>query len=225
MKATSAKAKTSKTQPTSKTLKTQEATKSVKDQKDFDLEMQLASILHYYRERVEAFEKDRTQWYSKLESIRVKQDQVHRVEWELKKRQEEKVELERAIQQCQNALYVEREKIIKMKEDSDLMKIKGKENRQMILQLLESTNSVEQHVFYHENNVPEKIQSYSKKTLGKPLGTTGGYSTIQKSIEDHKKNPAIHYDYKQPNVLRTVYLPNDQLGKIKQEVEQLHFQI
>ena len=74
MKATSAKAKTSKTQPTSKTLKTQEATKSVKDQKDFDLEMQLASILHYYRERVEAFEKDRTQWYSKLESIRVKQD-------------------------------------------------------------------------------------------------------------------------------------------------------
>ena len=65
-----------------------------------------------------------------------------------------------------------------MKEDSDLMKIKGKENRQMILSLLESTNSVEHHVFYYENNVPEKIQSFSKKTLGKPMGVSGGFQTI-----------------------------------------------
>lgn len=108
----------------------------------------LTHILNYYRDRVEAFEKDRVQWYGKLEQIRVRQDLIHKSEWELKKRQEEKIELEHAIQQCQAALFEERESIIKTKEGVDKMRIKGKENRQLILELLESNNSVEQHIYY-----------------------------------------------------------------------------
>jgi hypothetical protein len=37
---------------------------------------------------------------------------VHRVEWELKKRQEEKAELERTMQEMQNALNAERDRIV-----------------------------------------------------------------------------------------------------------------
>lgn len=59
--------------------------------------MHLTQILAYYRGRVESFEKDRVQWYQKLEHIRVKHDYVHKIEWELKKRQDEKAELERAM--------------------------------------------------------------------------------------------------------------------------------
>jgi len=97
---------------------------------------------------VEAFEKDRVAWYEKLEKIRVKQELVHKAEWELKKRQEEKLQLDQALQQCHAALYNEREKIVKMKESADMMKLKSKENRQLILKLLESNNTVEQHIFY-----------------------------------------------------------------------------
>lgn len=61
----------------------------------------MTSILNYYRSRVEAFEKDRMQWYEKMQMIRPKQELVHRVEWELKKRQEEKAELERTHQELQ----------------------------------------------------------------------------------------------------------------------------
>lgn len=57
----------------------------------------MTQILTYYRGRVEAFEKDRTQWYDKLQAIRPRQELVHRVEWEIKKRQEEKAELERIM--------------------------------------------------------------------------------------------------------------------------------
>ena len=49
-----------------------------------------------------------------------------------------------------------------MKEISDMLKTKGKENRQLILELLEANNSVEQHVYYSKDAAPEKIQSYSK---------------------------------------------------------------
>ena len=48
-----------------------------------------------------------------------------------------------------------------MKEAVDKLRIKGKQNRQLILELLESNNSVEQHVFYQRDGAPEKIQTYS----------------------------------------------------------------
>jgi hypothetical protein len=74
--------------------------------------IQMTEILNYYRSRVEAFEKDRVQWYDKLQQVRPKQELVHRVEWELKKRQEEKAELERTMQEMQNALNAERDRIV-----------------------------------------------------------------------------------------------------------------
>jgi len=176
---------------------------------------------------VEAFERDRVQWYEKLQAIRPKQELVHRVEWELKKRQEEKAELERTMQEMQQTLFAERERIVQVKQQTDQLKIKGKENRELIIKLLESNNAVEQHVFYQKDSQPEKIQSYAKPSLGKPGSTramTTG-STLRKTIEEHKQNPSIHYDYPTPNVLRTIYLPNDQSTQMRSEVEQLHKEI
>jgi septal ring factor EnvC (AmiA/AmiB activator) len=106
---------------------------------------------------VEAFEKDRMQWYEKLQQVRPKQELVHRVEWELKKRQEEKAELERTMQEMQQMLYAEREQIVKIKQETDQLKIKGKENRQLIAELLDKNNAVEQHVYYQKDQQPEKI--------------------------------------------------------------------
>ena len=37
------------------------------------------------------------------------------------------------------------------------MRIEGKENRQIILELLEQNNSVEQHIYYTKDGAPEKI--------------------------------------------------------------------
>jgi hypothetical protein len=69
--------------------------------------------------------------------------------------------------QCQQALYGEREKIVKMKEAADHLRIKGKENRHLIMELLEANNSVEQHIYYQKDGAPEKIQSYTKKSMTK----------------------------------------------------------
>jgi hypothetical protein len=185
--------------------------------KEVDMGIQMTEILNYYRSRVEAFEKDRVQWYDKLQQVRPKQELVHRVEWELKKRQEEKAELERTMQEMQNALNAERDRIVQIKTQTDQLKIKGKENRQLIIELLEKNNAVEQHVYYQKDLPPEKIQSFSKQSLMKPSTrvTVGAGSTIRKTIEDHKQNPSINYDMQTPNILRTIYLPNDQSQQLR----------
>jgi hypothetical protein len=84
----------------------------------------------------------------------------------------------------------------------------------LIVELLENNNAVEQHVYYQKDALPEKIQSYSKTSLLKPAGGAGNRTTaaglsLRRSIEEHKQNPSINYDMHTPNILRTIYLPND----------------
>lgn len=53
-----------------------------------------------------------------------------------------------------------------MKRQCDEMRLIQHKNKKDILDVLSTTNSVEQHVFYNKNEAPEKIQSYAKKTGG-----------------------------------------------------------
>ena len=75
-------------------------TKTEQEEREQDLALLQAQILGYYRNRADAFETDRTQLYGKLDAIRLKQDLAHSTEWELKKRTEEKAELEAALEKC-----------------------------------------------------------------------------------------------------------------------------
>jgi len=55
------------------------------------------------------------------------------------------------MQEMQQMLYAEREQIVKIKQETDQLKIKGKENRQLIGELLEKNNAVEQHIYYQKD--------------------------------------------------------------------------
>lgn len=91
--------------------------------------MDLQKILSFYRSRVEAHEKDRFAYLQKMEKLRVKQDKAHKLEWELKKRAEERYELEQALMQCQEKLGEEREVIEEMSEGGEQLKMKQNYNK------------------------------------------------------------------------------------------------
>ena len=57
----------------------------------------LQKILSFYRGRVDAHEQDRLMYLQKMDKMRVKQDKAHQIEWELKKRNQETVELRTAL--------------------------------------------------------------------------------------------------------------------------------
>jgi len=56
-------------------------------------EDELNSLLTYYRERINDFDKERTEWLEKLESVRISQEELHKLNWELQKRKDEIAEL------------------------------------------------------------------------------------------------------------------------------------
>lgn len=92
--------------------------------------MDLQKILSYYRGRVEAHEKDRSAYQQKMEKLRVKQENAHKLVWELKKRTEERAELDQALDQCQGSLGNERGTIEEMKDGGDRFRIKQQSNKQ-----------------------------------------------------------------------------------------------
>jgi hypothetical protein len=47
-------------------MSTSKQLSSVQTSKESDMGIHMTSILNYYRSRVEAFEKDRVQWYEKM---------------------------------------------------------------------------------------------------------------------------------------------------------------
>ena len=122
----------------------------LEQEREEDQALLQAQILAYYRSRADAFETDRSQLYEKLDTIRIKQDLVHKSEWELRKRQEEKRELESALERCQSVLYVEREKIMDLKKKCDTYRVKQRVNKREILDMLAKSNSVEQHIYFND---------------------------------------------------------------------------
>ena len=63
-------------------------------------------------------------YLQKMEKLRVKQDKAHQIEWELKKRNQETVELRTALDQCQGFLGQERGTIAEMKFGGDDLRVK-----------------------------------------------------------------------------------------------------
>ena len=92
--------------------------------------MDLQKILSFYRARVEAHEKDRFAYQQKMQKLRVKQENAHKLVWELKKRNEERSELEQALDQCQGSLGNERGTIEEMKDGGDRLRQKQNANKQ-----------------------------------------------------------------------------------------------
>lgn len=87
-----------------------------------DDSVNLQKILSFYRDKVEAHEKDRHLYVKKMEALRVKQENAHQVEWELRKRTAELHELKTAVEQCQSYLGNERGTIMEMKFGGERLK-------------------------------------------------------------------------------------------------------
>lgn len=98
---------------------------------------------------------------------------------------------------------------MEMKFGGDNLKLKQETNKEKIMLLLESSNSVEQHVYYQKGENPEKIQQYYLGNKGK--GITGGKTTQAPNVQPTIDKIRSSYAYKpetKPNVLRTIYMPN-----------------
>lgn len=72
----------------------------------------LNKLLDYYRLRVSNFEKERLEWMTKLEGLKMKNEEYHKKEWELRKLVDKIVDLQYSLSESNIALNQERKKVI-----------------------------------------------------------------------------------------------------------------
>lgn len=84
----------------------------------------LSKLIDYYRLRVKNFEKERLDWMFKLEGLKMKNEEFHKKEWELRKLVDKITELQQSLSESNIALNQERKKVIHYSNEIEAYKCK-----------------------------------------------------------------------------------------------------
>ena len=130
----------------------------------------LARLIDYYRLVVETFETERIKNYDLFQSIKISNEDQHKVDWEIKRRKDEIIELENALHESNMALNNERKKAIHYCKVIENCKSIAKEDKRRIKQLLELSEPIEQTIKLEQNKEPIKLEKYSNFNFEEYLG-------------------------------------------------------
>ena len=121
----------------------------------------LARLLDYYRMVIDAYEKERVNNLNLLESIKVSNELIHKVDWEKKRRQDELLELKQALYESNISLNNERKKCIHYSKMIENCQTIAKEDKRRIAQLLQLAEPIEQTIKLYKDHKPEITEKYS----------------------------------------------------------------
>ena len=76
------------------------------------------------KSKEENVEKERNEYFDRIEALKIRQEDYHKIEWQLKKREEEIAELQNLLSASNNALNRERQISISYKNDVESTKSK-----------------------------------------------------------------------------------------------------
>jgi len=130
----------------------------------------LARLIDYYRLVVETFETERIKNYDLFQSIKISNEDQHKLDWEIKRRKDEIIELENALHESNMALNNERKRAIHYGKVIENCKSIAKEDKRRIKQLLELSEPIEQTIKLEQNKEPTKLEKYSNFNFEECLG-------------------------------------------------------
>lgn len=178
-------------------------------------------LLEYYRKKIAQFDEEHENLMKKLETYKATYEEQHKLQWEIRQREEEIEELQKALSDMQVYLFQEREHALRLYAENDRLKIRELEDRKKIQQLLTLVGSEEEALTYFHKEPPHKVivpQCIKKH----------GRTENRSSRNDHKRtgskittavSPTIPENYQRDN--QTLLLQVEALQSQLQEQTQL----
>lgn len=109
------------------------------------------TLLAFYRDRIQAFTKEREGWLQKLEQMLANKEESHGQARDLQKFREEVADLQRSISEAKVSLHNEREQKMKLIRENDQLKLQELEDRRKIHELMVLNDPAEQeNAFYKD---------------------------------------------------------------------------
>ncbi|NXJ06204.1 CCD77 protein, partial [Odontophorus gujanensis] len=116
-------------------------------------------LLEYYRKKIADFDEEHEDLVKRLERYKETYDEQHKLQWEVRQREEEIAELQKALSDMQVYLFQEREQVLRLYSENDRLKIRELEDRKKIQHLLALVGTDVGEVTYFHKEPPHKASS------------------------------------------------------------------
>ncbi|XP_070612564.1 coiled-coil domain-containing protein 77 isoform X2 [Erythrolamprus reginae] len=114
-------------------------------------------LLEYYRKKIAEFDEEHEELVKRLETYKASYDEQHKLEWEMRQREEEIAELQKALSDVQVYLFQEREHVLRLYAENDRLKIRELEDRKKIQHLLALLGTDNGEITYFHQEPPSKV--------------------------------------------------------------------
>ncbi|XP_061300777.1 coiled-coil domain-containing protein 77 isoform X1 [Pezoporus flaviventris] len=143
-------------------------------------------LLEYYRKVIADFDREHEDLVKRLERYKETYDEQHKLQWEVRQREEEIAELQKALSGMQVCLFQEREHVLRLYSENDRLKIRELEDRKKIQYLLALVGTDKGEVTYFHKEPPHKVT-----VLQKPAKSRVSHEQNDTSRTGAKRNTSI----------------------------------
>uniref|UniRef100_A0A8B9GN80 Coiled-coil domain containing 77 n=1 Tax=Amazona collaria TaxID=241587 RepID=A0A8B9GN80_9PSIT len=116
-------------------------------------------LLEYYLKTITDFDREHEDLVKRLERYKEMYDEQHKLQWEIRQREEEIAELQKALSDMQVYLFQEKEHVLRLYSENDRLKIRELEDRKKIQYLLALVGTDKGEVMYFHKEPPHKASS------------------------------------------------------------------
>jgi len=129
-------------------------------------------LLEYYRKKIAEYDEEHDSVVAKLEEYRCTYEEQHKVQWELRQREEEITELQKALSDMQIYLFQEREHVLRLYAENDRLKIRELEDKKKIQQLLALSGTPDSEITYFHKEPPARAVVEQRVPNKRPQSAT-----------------------------------------------------
>ncbi|XP_007429561.1 coiled-coil domain-containing protein 77 isoform X1 [Python bivittatus] len=126
-------------------------------------------LLEYYRKKIAEFDEEHEALVKRLETYKASYDDQHKLQWEMRQREEEIAELQKALSDMQVYLFQEREHVLRLYAENDRLKIRELEDRKKIQHLLALLGTDSGEITYFHKEPPDKVTIHQQPTKNRDL--------------------------------------------------------
>ncbi|XP_056138504.1 coiled-coil domain-containing protein 77 [Lampris incognitus] len=133
-------------------------------------------LLEFYRKKIAQFDGEHEDLLQMLEKYRGITEDQHKLQWEIRQREGEIAELQKALSDMQVYLFQEREQSLRLYAENDRLKIRELEDRKKIQHLLALVGPDVGEITYFHREPPHKVTIPHKKL---ELGTEESLANLR----------------------------------------------
>ncbi|XP_060101746.1 coiled-coil domain-containing protein 77 [Heteronotia binoei] len=146
-------------------------------------------LLEYYRKKIAQFDEEHEELVKRLEKYKATYDEQHKLQWEMRQREEEIAELQKALSDMQVYLFQEREHVLRLYAENDRLKIRELEDRKKIQHLLALMGTDNGEITYFHKEPPHKVTIPQRLTKSRDSYERNGNSTLKTGIKSSASKP------------------------------------